>query len=293
MYLGTCSVVANLGWLAGWLDSGSLAPWLAGWLDSGCLAPWLAGWLAGLRLPGWLPVAGWLAGWRPAGSRSIGAAETTAQVFDWMNPTDSASNVPAESAGVAPFQLAPLLPGAGSEWRVRVADVGALALDEGGDVYTPLQRQGLCDVVGFEPAPGECETLNRKAAQQPPGTGELKFFPTFVGDGSRGTFHLCSAPMTSSLFEPNTPLLEKFHGIEELCRVVSTEPVTTTRLDTLYQGGAGELGDIDLLKIDVQGAELAVIEGATDVLAAGVSVSLLCNTFTRGVADVYMFFAGR
>ena len=49
------------------------------------------------------------------------------------------------------FPLAPLLPGAGSEWRVRVCDVGALSLGEGGDVYSPLQRQGLCDVIGFEP----------------------------------------------------------------------------------------------------------------------------------------------
>lgn len=81
------------------------------------------------------------------------------------------------------FPLAPLLP-PGS--RVRVADVGALTLGEGGDCYSPLLQQNLCDVVGFEPAPGECEQLNAAAAERPPGTGRLRFFPTFVGDGKPG-----------------------------------------------------------------------------------------------------------
>lgn len=47
--------------------------------------------------------------------------------------------------------------------RIRVCDIGALSLGEGYDVYSPLLRQGLCDVVGFEPAPGECEKLNEQS----------------------------------------------------------------------------------------------------------------------------------
>ena len=77
-----------------------------------------------------------------------------------------------------------------------------------------------------------------------------------------GVFRLNSAPMTSSLFEPNTALLERYNGIEELCRVVSREDVTTATLDSLKN----EMGPIDWLKIDVQGGELAVIEGATELL---------------------------
>ena len=156
------------------------------------------------------------------------------------------------------FPLAPLLPGAGSDWRVRVCDVGALALGDNDDVYTPLQRQGLCDVVGFEPVPGECERLNADAAKRSTTGGpQMQFLPTFVGDGQPGCFRLCSAPMTSSLFEPNTELLQRFHGIAELCEVVSRSDVTTSTLDSLQ----ADLGPIDFLKIDVQGGELAVIEG--------------------------------
>jgi len=75
-------------------------------------------------------------------------------------------------------------------------------------------------------------------------------------------FRLNSAPMTSSLFEPNTSLLERYNGIAELCRVVSREDVSTATLDSLRD----EMGPIDWLKIDVQGGELAVIEGATELL---------------------------
>ena len=81
---------------------------------------------------------------------------------------------------------------------------------------------------------------------------------------SSGVFRLNSAPMTSSLFEPNAALLERFNGIAELCRVVSREDVTTSTLDSLR----GEIGPVDWLKIDVQGGELAVIEGATEILKA-------------------------
>lgn len=83
-----------------------------------------------------------------------------------------------------------------------------------------------------------------------------------------GVFRLNSAPMTSSLFEPNTALLERYNGIEELCRVVSREDVTTSTLDSLRS----EMGPIDWLKVDVQGGELAVIEGATELLKSVVYI---------------------
>ena len=70
--------------------------------------------------------------------------------------------------------------------------------------------------------------------------------------------------MTSSLFEPNTPLLSRYQGIEELTRVTERSSVQTTTLDSL----ASQVGEIDFLKMDVQGGELAVIEGAQKALGA-------------------------
>ena len=68
---------------------------------------------------------------------------------------------------------------------VRVVDVGASPID-GTPIYEPLRESNGADVVGFEPAPGECERLNEAAARRPAGSGQLRFFPTFVGDGQPG-----------------------------------------------------------------------------------------------------------
>ena len=56
-----------------------------------------------------------------------------------------------------------------------VVDVGALP--HGETVYAPLMSQGLCRVVGFEPADGACETLAEQFG--PPHC----FLPYVIGDG--------------------------------------------------------------------------------------------------------------
>ena len=87
--------------------------------------------------------------------------------------------------------------------------------------------------------------------------------------------------MTSSLYEPNTPLLRRFHGIEELCRVVSREDVTTRTLDSLLP----EIGPI------VSGA--AALNAATPraprpslPLPAGLSCTLAWRVCCSSQSDV-------
>ena len=139
--------------------------------------------------------------------------------------------------------------------RLKIVDVGAMSLGEGTDAYSPLTNATPCDVYGFEPVAAEFAKL--KASAKP----GHHYLPYFVGDGSARTFHECNFPMTSSLFEPNTALLEKFQNLEELTRVQKTYPVETTRLDDV-----AELDGTDLLKVDVQGAELLVFQGANKLL---------------------------
>ncbi len=138
---------------------------------------------------------------------------------------------------------------------IRIVDVGAMTLGADTDPYAPLLRALRCEVVGFEPLEAECEKLNRGAA---PGR---VYLPHAIGDGSARTFHRCSAAMTSSLFEPNTALLTLFHDLAELVQVVETRAVQTHRLDDIAQARGA-----DFLKVDVQGAELMVFQGAVEVL---------------------------
>ncbi len=150
------------------------------------------------------------------------------------------------------MRIGPLLPPLPP---LKIIDVGAMSLADDQDAYTPLTKAFPCEVIGFEPVAAECEKLVAKTI---PGR---TYLPYFVGDGSVRIFHECNSSMTSSLFEPNTALLEKFQALAELTRVVRTATVETQRLDDI-PGTAGS----DFLKLDVQGAELLVLAGAENRL---------------------------
>ena len=139
--------------------------------------------------------------------------------------------------------------------RLKVVDVGALPVDGHEEIYQDLLNRGLCDVIAFEPDAELCARLNGEKG------GSRKFLPYFIGDGQEGVFRVCKAPMTSSLYEPNAALLNLFQNLPELLQVVSRERVGTVTLDSL-----DSVAGADFLKLDVQGAERAVIDGAIELL---------------------------
>ncbi len=142
-----------------------------------------------------------------------------------------------------------------------VVDVGALSYGEGKDAYSPLLGRAPVKVVGFEPAPAELERLRATYG------AERTYLPFVVGDGRRRTFHICADTGTSSLYEPNTPLLERFNNLDNLCRVTGRREVDTVRLDDVEA-----VRGADFLKLDVQGAEADVLRGAPRVLQEAVVV---------------------
>ena len=134
--------------------------------------------------------------------------------------------------------------------RVKVVDIGANPIDSE-PPYAGMLRAGLAEVVGFEPNPAALAVLeSRKGPLE-------RYFPHAVGDGARHVLHLCQAPGMTSLLEPDPAVLALFHGFPEWGRVLGTETVDTVRLDDVP-----ETTGADLLKLDIQGAELMVLRHA-------------------------------
>ncbi|MEA2708508.1 MAG: hypothetical protein QOF78_1109 [Phycisphaerales bacterium] len=148
---------------------------------------------------------------------------------------------------------------------VEVVDIGANPID-GHPPYQRLLHAGGARVVGFEPNPQALAQL-----QQQKGPHET-YLPDAIGDGGEQTLHLCAAAGMTSILKPNAELLEYFHGFAGWGRVVGTMQVRTRRLDDIEA-----IGDVDLLKLDVQGYELEILRHATKRLADAVVVHAETN----------------
>lgn len=144
--------------------------------------------------------------------------------------------------------------------RTAVVDVGANPI-AGQPPYRSLLERGLCTVTGFEP---QAEALAKLHARAGP-------FETYLqdalGDGREQTLRICAADGMTGLLRPDPRALALFAPFDEFGRVVEERKVATRRLDDV-----GEIVALDFLKLDVQGFELAVIEGGRARLARAVAV---------------------
>ncbi|VTU32134.1 methyltransferase, FkbM family [Variovorax sp. SRS16] len=141
-----------------------------------------------------------------------------------------------------------------------VVDVGANPID-GPAPYAAMLAAGLCRVTGFEP---QADALAALQARQAPNERHL---PHAVADGAMHTLHVCRGSGMTSLLAPDAATLALFAGLVPLAEVLAREPVQTHRLDEL-----AEIAAIDLLKLDVQGSELMVLQGGRTKLAQAVAV---------------------
>jgi FkbM family methyltransferase len=173
----------------------------------------------------------------------------------WSALLDSARELAARPPGllrVAPDSPEQLLAELGDP-VLQVVDVGASSLGGGTEPYATLASFCRVRVTGFEPDAQALAELRR--ANQ--GFQERRYLPHFVGDGADAVFHETNWSLTGSLLAPNRPVLDRYPELGSLVQERGRHPVRTVRLDDVIPAGG-----MDLLKIDVQGGEGRVFEGA-------------------------------
>lgn len=135
-------------------------------------------------------------------------------------------------------------------------------MPEGTPRYAPLLEAGAATVDAFEPDP---RSLARLQAGAPAG---YRYHGVFLGDGNSHDFHATRYPGCSSLFDPDPAIINAFMTIGTEAgsgnfSVVGKTPVSTSRLDDVPG-----LAPPDLMKLDIQGAELMVLKNGVRTLAA-------------------------
>ncbi len=135
----------------------------------------------------------------------------------------------------------------------RVVDVGANPLSP--PPYDSLFRMGACHVIGFEPHPEAFAELQERC------TENETYFPNAIGDGSEETLHVYNESGLTSIFYPHMGAIEYLGRSRRNIRLREDIPLKTRSLDSIT-----DLGEVDLLKIDIQGAEVKVFHGAANVL---------------------------
>jgi FkbM family methyltransferase len=141
-----------------------------------------------------------------------------------------------------------------------VVDIGANPID-GDPPYLQMLRAGLCTVTGFEPQADALAKLLRTK------TPLETYLPYVVGDGEKHRLKVGHEPGMTSLLRPDARRLALFNGFTQWGAVVDEFEVPTHRLDDI-----DEVGNIDLLKIDIQGAELMAFQNGRRKLADAVAI---------------------
>jgi FkbM family methyltransferase len=143
---------------------------------------------------------------------------------------------------------------------LQIVDIGASDIEDK-PVYEPLMTEGLGALIGFEPSPDMFEKLKDLM------TKNQRYLPYALGDGTEQTLKICRAPGMTSLLEPDMEHLEHFHGFDDWAVVEERLAIQTHRLDDIE-----EIGDIDFIKIDTQGAEHQIIEAGQEKISNAVAM---------------------
>jgi FkbM family methyltransferase len=141
-----------------------------------------------------------------------------------------------------------------SEYPIVLIDVGA----SGGLEPNWKSAVRYLKIIGFEPGKKEFSELTKKESSN------VKYLNSALYNKKTTLdFYLMKDQQVSSIIKPNRRLLDKFPEIERFDAVGKTK-IETDTLDNLFD--IHSFDEPDFIKLDTQGTELSILQGAVDTL---------------------------
>lgn len=133
--------------------------------------------------------------------------------------------------------------------------------------------------IGFDPDPQECNRLNQEFVDR-----NYQCYPAALGKQTETkTFFICRYPGGSSFYPANSLFLDRFPSeYSEELEVINTAELTTINLD-LFVRQTG-ISNLDFMKVDAEGSELHILQGAENILknsTLGLSLEVLFHSSLR------------
>ena len=142
---------------------------------------------------------------------------------------------------------------------MKILDVGANPINV--PTYQALIDHDMCHVWGFEPNPKAFAELEKAQSDK------ATYFPVAIGPEGPGTFYAHEFAVLSSLYKidrPSADFLGRQRWYEKKVTEIPMDLVTIDSIDGMPK--------IDLLKMDLQGGELSVMQGGRDRLSDAIAV---------------------
>ena len=158
--------------------------------------------------------------------------------------------------------------------QITIASVGSRKLGADDDYASQAWQFFIPNltIYGFDADADACDAANADLEQRNINWKERHVPLAMSNKSGDSTLYVTKHPMCSSLYPPNETFLARFSGLPELVNLDFTIDLETTTLKDFCE--AENIETIDFLQVDVQGADLAVLEGAGQLLEKLLAVQI-------------------
>ena len=144
-------------------------------------------------------------------------------------------------------------------------EIGSLDINQPEDpFYQLLDLFPGSKLIGFEVNEEDCRKMNNEAR---PGA---EFYPVALGEKNEiRKFYITEHQMCCSLYEPDESLNSLYQNLHYM-NLKSITDIKTSNLNTFVK--ENNIGIVDFIKIDIQGAELDVFKGGVETIKNVVAI---------------------